>query len=85
MEEGVVGADFRDRLRAIYGERRFNCDVTCNASNGASFTTSFSRHNIQTGVGRHVSYLTSLGFSGVVIDLSHHFEIYANFQNQPKI
>ena len=56
MEEGVVGADFRERLRAIYGERRFNCDVTCNASNGASFTTSFSRHNIQTGVGRHVSY-----------------------------
>ena len=59
MEEGVVGADFREKLRAIYGERRFNCDVTCNASNGASFTTSFSRHNIETGVGRHVSYLTS--------------------------
>ena len=25
-----------------------------------------------------------LGFNGVVIDLQHHFEIYANFQNLPK-
>ena len=60
MEEGVVGADFREKLRAIYGERRFNCDVTCKAGNGASFATSFSRHNIETGVGSHVSYLTDL-------------------------
>ena len=56
MEEGVVGADFGEKLRATYGERRFNCDVAC-AGNGASFTTSFSRHNIETGVGSHVSYL----------------------------
>ena len=54
MEEGVLGADFRDKMRAIYGDRQFDCEVTCD--NGASFATSFSRHSIESGVGGDVSF-----------------------------
>ena len=55
MEEGVLGADFRDKMRAIYGDRQFDCEVTCD--NGASFATSFSRHSIDSGVGNDVSLI----------------------------
>ena len=54
MEEGVLGADFREKIRAIYGDRQFDCEVTCD--NGAFFMTSFTRHSIESGVGSDVSF-----------------------------
>ena len=54
MEEGVLGADFREKMRAIYGDRQFDCEVTCD--NGAFFMTSFTRHSIESGVGSDVSF-----------------------------
>ena len=54
MEEHIVGMDFREKMRAIYGEKQFDCEVVCD--NGASFATSFSRHNIESGVGSDVSF-----------------------------
>ena len=53
MEEDVLGGDFREKMRAIYGERRFDCEATCD--NGASFETSFSRNTIDSVVGSEVS------------------------------
>ena len=58
MEEAVVGGDFREKMREIYGERRFDCEATCD--NGASFTTSFTRHIIESGVGSDVSFAVDL-------------------------